>query len=468
MSVDPDALMAFEADLDLFSIEVDGVPLWERIRFQTLREIRQANGRGQAHTEVSNGIKGYLQGVALWAQNVIYRNPYLADKHDFLFFGHKRRKLEDDGYWWDPYSDPIHEQNELDYIHLENPHNLSHLSPAKTSNLRYNDLIEYTGFLLRKFGVRRPSLPDDVVSHFREAEATIDDRFDADIDLIAKARKSLHVRNTTLPLYTLLLDRIDPSVVVIVVSYGRETLIETCNQAGVPVVELQHGVIYDHHYGYAYPEEETKTTFPDYLLTFGEFWNENVRFPIPDDHVIPTGYPYLESRINTYDNIERTEQLLFISQGSIGQELSRFAVAVDKDPRIEHKIVYKLHPGEYNRWRDEYPHLAESDVTVVDEPEPPLYLLFASSSAQVGVYSTALYEGLCFDLETFVYDVDSADLLRPLVEDGTASLVGSVDDLTRSIGKINEAHFDRERFFKSNAVGNVIRELERIKAQMAR
>lgn len=465
MAVGPVEFEAFEADLDLFSVEVDAVPMWERVRFKTFREIQQKTGRGQAHTQIEEGLADHLRGVALWARNAVHRNPYFAGKHEFLFFGHPRRKLEDDGFWWDLYCDPIHERNVLDYLHLERPYDVSHRSPPKTSNLRYSEFLEYTGTIQRKIGLRRPSLPDDVISHLRKAEAAISDRFDANVNLVAKVRKALHIRNTDLPLYTRLLDRIDPSVVVIVISYGNETVIEACKQADVPVVELQHGVIYDHHYGYSYPENETKSTFPDYLLTFGEFWNRNVRFPISDDHVIPVGYPYLESRLDAYEAVESTNQLLFISQGTIGHELSEFAVAAHEDLQIDHEIVYKLHPGEYDRWRDEYPRLAESDVTVIDGPEPPLYQLFAASSAQVGVGSTAVYEGLCFDLETFVFDVDGADVLRPLVEDGTATLIRGVDDLTDSLGAGAETHFDRERFFKSNAVDSIIREIRRLKVE---
>ncbi|MFA9518185.1 hypothetical protein ACERIT_13380 [Halopenitus sp. H-Gu1] len=462
MSLEPQDFEAFEKGNDLFSITVDGISIWERIRFKTFRDIAQQNGRGQAHTQNEMGLLTNLRGFGLLLKNAVYRNPYLADEHDFLFFGHSRRKLEEDGYWWDLYCDPIHDRNELDYVHMETPHLMSHRRPAKTENLRYLELIQYGGTLQRRLGLRRPSLPDDVVSRLHEAETEIQRRFGANIDLVSIAREKLHVRNTTLPLYERLLDRIDPSVVVVVVSYGKETLIEACKRKEIPVVELQHGVIYEHHYGYAYPENVTKNTFPDYLLTFGEFWNENVSFPIPEDRVIPVGYPYLEQRLDAYDDIERSKQLLFISQGTIGRELSRFALAVHEDVRIDHDVVYKLHPGEYDRWEEEYPWLATSDMRVIDESEPPLYRLFAKSTAQIGVGSTAVYEGICFDLETFVFETDGADVLRPLVDDGAASMVGSLDELARELGSNTAVRFDRERFFESEAVENIHRELVRI------
>lgn len=462
MISDRETFETIETELDLFSLTVDDIPIWERVRFNVFREITRQRGHGQAHTRIDSDLSDHLRGIGLWLRNAIYRNPYFAGEHDVLFFGHNRRKLEADGYWWDIYCDPVHEEGDLDYVHFESPRRLTHKTPAKTENLRYLELLDFTGTLQRKLGLRKPDIPEVVVDRLKEAEAAIKKELDADVDLVSKVRKKLHVRKTTLPLYELLLEWTDPELVVVVVAYGRETLIEACKRKGIPVVELQHGVIYDYHYGYSFPKGETKYAFPDYLLTFGDFWNENVRFPIPDDNVIPVGYPYLEDRLNAYDDVERSEQLLFISQGTIGAELSRFALEVHNDDRVNHEIVYKLHPGEYDRWEDEYPWLAKSDVRVVDESTPPLYRLFAESTAQVGVGSTALYEGLCFDLETFVFDTDGSYVLRPLVEDGTAATISTADEMVREMNRGRRRHFDRERFFKPDATENIPRELDTI------
>ena len=98
-----------EADLNLFSIKVNTVPVWERVRFSVFREISTQRGRGQAHTGTDSDLCGHLRGVGLWLRNAIYRNPYCAGEHDVLFFGHSRRQLGDDGYCWYISCDPIHE-----------------------------------------------------------------------------------------------------------------------------------------------------------------------------------------------------------------------------------------------------------------------------------------------------------------------------------------------------------------------
>jgi hypothetical protein len=276
------------------------------------------------------------------------------------------------------------------------------------------------------------------------------------------AHTELYDRRTTLPLYRRLIDRVDPELVVVIVSYGRETFIEACKQQGVPVAELQHGVIYDHHFGYSFSGTRTKETFPDYLLTFGEFWTDAAAYPIPEERVIPVGYPYLEQSVDKYDDVEPRDQLLFISQGTIGERLSKFAMEVEQYPEIDYNIVYKLHPGEYNRWKTEYPWLTNTDITVIDSSEPPLYELFAESSVQVGVGSTAVYEGLSFGLETYVFDCEGATVLQPLVDEGSAKLISTTDELANSLGH-REFKFDTEYYFESRATQTMCKVLSQLK-----
>jgi len=424
----------FELEFNLFEIRIDNVAIWERLRFGIYRDIQQENEQGQAHTSITLDSDDHLKGAKLWFKNIFYRNPFLTNKSGILFIGHPRRKQEPDGYWWDIYCDPIHEECTLESVHFEKPYLLDHRTPAKTESLRYLELIEYSGTIQRKLGLHNITLPADARNRLEEIERTIEQRFDTEVDLITRVIRELRNRRCRLWLYERLLDRVRPELAVVVISYGKETFIEACQSKGIPVVELQHGVIHSDHLGYSYPGNRTKETFPDYLLTWGEFWGEGIEFPIPDEKVIPVGYPYLEQRRGQYTNIESKDQILFISQGTIGEQLSKFAIKVDQHPEINYDVVYKLHPGEYDRWREEYPWLVDTDFEVIDGAEPPLYQLFAESSVQVGVGSTAIYEGLAFDLEAYVYDCSGSKVLQPLVAENSAEIVSSVEELASGLG----------------------------------
>lgn len=462
MSSTPSEFTSFELEHSLFEVRIDGVPIWERVRFHVFRQIKEQNGTGQAHTEVGDSWQDYIRGAGLFLKNLVINNPYFTSSKEIIYVGHHRRKKQEDGYWWDIYCDPIHDACDQDYIHLEKPHQLSHLRPARTANLRYLDLIVFGGTLQQMVGVNGPTIPEAEQSRLEDTRDAIRDQFDADVDLLSMAQEVLHVRQTTLPLYRRLLERVDPELAVVVVSYERETFIEACKEQGIPVIELQHGVIYENHFGYSYPGPRTKETFPDYLLTFGEFWNNAVEFPIPDDRVISAGYPYLEQSVDKYNETDIKDQLLFISQGTIGEQLSKFAVEVDQSPEIHHDIVYKLHPGEYDRWRTAYPWLVDTEIEVIDSSEPSLYQLFSKSWGQIGVYSTAIYEGLHFDLETYLYECSGEEILQPLLDNGTAKLVSSIEELSSFLAS-SEGTFDDEYYFAPNATENICEFLDRLR-----
>ncbi|WP_247730615.1 hypothetical protein [Halovivax limisalsi] len=435
MAFDHERFLELEVEHDLYGLEADGVRIWERMRRKVATEIRQQAGIGEAHTQVQAGSRAYLKALWLASKNIAVKNPFLGDRSDVVFVGHPRRKQLEDGLWWDLYTDPIHDALEAEYLHLEFAYQLDHSVPVPTPRIRYMDLPKYGGEVLRHLGVRRPSLSPVISRTLRETQAAIEQQFDASVDLEAIAVEELHKRAIRLGPYKRIIERIDPELLVLAVSYDNEIVIEAAHERDVPVAELQHGVITEHHYGYHFPAPRTKRAFPDYLLTFGAFWNDAADVPLPDERILPVGYPYLELRKERYDDVASKKQLLFISQGTIGEQLSKFALAVAEHPDRDFEIVYKLHPGEYDRWQTDYPWLVDAPFDVVDSSAPPLYELFAQSSAQIGVGSTAIYEGLAFDLETFIYECPGADALDALVTDGVAERVSSAETLVDRIGR---------------------------------
>ena len=454
MRITSNRFESFESRHSLFELHVDNIPIWERVRHQVFRKIKQQNGTGQAHTRIKQTPRKYIKRAWLDLKNILYKNPFLSSKHRYLFIGHPRRKKRQDGNWWDIYCDPIHNESDFDYIHLEPHHLLEHRQPSQTENIRYLDTIDFGKSIQLLLNINNVTIPRPIRQNLNEAKKTIDEQFNAKIDLIDIVQRNLHIRHARLWMYHQLLDRIDPEIVVLVVSYGKETLIEACKNKKIPVVELQHGLIHDAHFGYSYRGDRTKKMFPDYLLTWGDFWTNSVKFPIPGDRIMSMGYPYLEQTAQQYEDVQSKDQLLFISQGTIGERLSKFALKVEQYPEINYDVMYKLHPGEYDRWREEYPWLVDADFEVIDSSEPSLYQLFAESSAQIGVGSTAVYEGLLFDLETYVYGCPGSEILQPLVAENSAEIVSSVQELAGKLGTGSE-RFDRDRYFAPNATERI-------------
>jgi hypothetical protein len=151
------------------------------------------------------------------------------------------------------------------------------------------------------------------------------------------------------------------------------------------------------------------------------------------ESIIEFGYPYLDRQTDQVSTDSNPRQILFISQGTIGKELSKVAVELNNELNSNWRIIYKLHPGEYDRWKTEYGELQQSDVTVIDGDQPSLYQLFAESSAQVGVASTALFEGTTFSLKTYVYDLPGSEVLDLLIKQQNKRKASSATELATMI-----------------------------------
>jgi hypothetical protein len=455
--------LRFEEKYSAFELRIEGIPIWERVRKQVYSKITSNSGDSTERKDGLDRIKA-AKGISLWIKNFVHKNPYFSGKHDYLFWGHQRRKLQDDGQWWDIYFDPIYEEIDLDHVHLEVAHWTDHLTPAKTRNLRYIDMPVYTGTIARELFASRYSIDPESVSTLRSLEGALKRKFDTPIELLTMVREKLVQRKVRKPLYRLLLNRIQPKIVVLTVSYHRETFIEVCKDMNIPVVELQHGIIRPHHLGYSYPNNRSKHTFPDYLLVFGDYWKNTVEFPIPPENIYSVGYPYLDMMNEQYSSCKSTDQVIFISQPHIADQLTQFAVKFEEIS--DFSSVYKLHPHEYENWEKRFPHLKRSPIQVVTH-EPRLYRLLSESTVQVGVNSTVLYEGLKFNLETFIFD-DVDNHTSNLGKTEYANYVTDIEDLQKSINSPESKKLSTEVFFRTDPIKNVRTALSRIMKQHER
>jgi hypothetical protein len=448
MKLDIDKFLKIEKETNAFEIKVNNINVWERIRFKVQRIILEKNGVGQAHTATRRNIKNYLKGPFSFLKNTLEKNPFFVDSHDILFLGHPRRKQNSQGLWEDIYCDPIHNFCNFDYVHMEKAQLLDHKRPPLTANLKYLDMVNFFSNLPIPSKVFKLRINKKASLNIKKLEAAIDNNYDTKINITSLIREALKERFLTYWIYKVILKRVKPKLAVLVVGYTEDTFIEVCKSLSIPVIELQHGIIGKSHLGYNFPDDVKSHTFPDYLLTFGDYWNEQVNLPLPEERVIPVGYPYMDLQKKKYSDIKEEKSILFISQGTIGKELSKLAKSISELNDLSYKIIYKLHPGEYDRWKEIYPWLLDSNIQIVDSDTPQLYELFARSKMQVGVTSTALYEGLSFDLDTYIYVHDSWSIDSPLLTAGLAKQVVGPKDLANKI--LNRP------YFKDNNIENEI------------
>jgi hypothetical protein len=174
------------------------------------------------------------------------------------------------------------------------------------------------------------------------------------------------------------------------------------------------------------------------MLTFGEFWHPLISLNVPK---IPVGFPYLDlmtglMAADRHAAGDRDRTIVFISSGETSREVAASVCSRLAEILPSHHIIIKLRRDEWD-WAQTYPAdlQTRANVTFVSGSTPSLYDLFGSASYQIGVNSTALYEGLHFGLRTFVVRARGAEELAPLIANGVATLVGSAEEVRAHIAR---------------------------------
>ncbi|HUP51949.1 MAG TPA: hypothetical protein VM198_05700 [Longimicrobiales bacterium] len=449
-----ESFLAMEDELDLLRGSLGRI--WEGARFSIHQRLLDALGavrEGQVQYPTLQPSR--IRRAWAHARSALSRPSLASGRADFLIVGHPRRRRTPDGTWTDPYVDPLLASLDAPVRVVEPPHLGQHRSPAHVPGVRYLDDVILLGAAAGMLGARRPTPPER-----RAMEAVTEavrGRFGVDVAVGDRMDEFRLHRAGSLRFYDRLLAGVQPKVLVLVVAYGQEPLVEVARARGITVVELQHGVIHPYHLGYTFPSAP-KSTFPDHLLTFGRFWAEATRYPIPRDRVRAVGYPAFDLARSTFDR-RPNATVLFVSQLAVGEHLSRMAVEFAR--RAGEPVVYKLHPGEVHGWADRYPWLRGSAVQVADDPGLSVYDLFRTARAQVGVFSTALYEGLGLGVPTVVAQLPGWEACEPLLSLGYARAAADASELEAAMCSLSGSK-DADVFFEPGGLTRMTAALQEI------
>ena len=210
--------------------------------------------------------------------------------------------------------------------------------------------------------------------------------------------------------------KLSPQIVFIRGStYGGyySILLSLAKENGIITGEFQHGNIYEDHVAYNYGDaifksESYKKYLPDYVLTFGDYWNNKIKMP---SKKITIGYPHYSESLKKYQKIKpESNTILIISQGTITEKFVEIAkyLAVNLP---NYKIVFKLHPGEVpfeERYKELHNYV---NVDVVKSGD--IYEYIARAEKIVAWNSTAIFEALNFNKELYILDNELSNTVIP-------------------------------------------------------
>lgn len=441
-----------EDKYDLNYCEIQGCYPWQLIRMFLYYDIARRLNTFGSPQQKSLSVFDKIKSFTPFLKNSILNNPFSGnDKKDVLIFDHPRKTIFNNEFM-DIYSYFLVDQlKNKSFEVMEAPYLNKHYTQKK-EYIKYTDRIQLGSYIYKKFNnVNFTEKELDLIS---KVKSELESAFNLNINLewILK----IHILNFKYDYktYLKLFKKRKPKMIFVVVAYENQAVVKAAKDLGIEVIELQHGTISDYHLGYSYPLKSRNhgeiAYFPDRILTFGDYWINPKTCPISDENIIPIGFPYFEAQSKDFKNIKSNpKQILFISQGVIGKYLSKIAVKLARE-LIDYEIIYKLHPGEYETWRQNYPELVcgLDNFKVIDNSKTPLYQLFAESAIQIGAFSTAIYEGLMFNCKTFVFNLPGVEYLDDLVDNGYVCKVNDLNELISNLNSFSPKEYDNNFFFK--------------------
>ena len=442
--------------------------------------------KSEKHHQSNTDIKGKVSGagklkIGLELLRNSYFRHYKAPKETrAMIFSHPRRVFRD-GVYECTYTSLLAEAFPGSLM-LERPDPYQHLSPIPEKHIIYVDRsivesnISYKWNTLFCKKKKRQAIAE-ILNQIGPVIEEINETFHVSLSkqhYADSVYRHVILYRSKRRYYEKLVRKYKPKVIMEVVSYLPECLIlsELGKKYKIPTVELQHGIIDETHPAYHFGPDIKLPQLPDYIFVFSDYWKELVPSPFTDKQIKVTGYPYFERDVRKYkERMEKEREsgqeeirICFISQWTIGAALSKLALELEdklRETGKSYKIFYKLHPGEFKDWKEKYPRLAESSIEVVGQGDMSLYEMFAGCQIQIGVASTAIFEGLGFGLKTLIYRISDAEMFQQVCDKGYASYINGVEDILKEM-QLDHSKKQEQSFWKMNSLETMKEELETI------
>lgn len=458
--------MEFEYENNMFEKQIDNVYYWKYVRFIIVYDLYKYFGLSSESLNCKYQKK-YKYSISERIQINIKKNPKFWEKRDILIIPHERKYERENGDSRCIYTNAIDQDLKISHYVLDSKCIEGYYKKQKSKNIIYEDMdgqFPYTPE--KKIKYTKPIFEKEVlipIEQYFQIKISIEDKN----KWISSINTYLNMRAKYENYYKHVLDIICPKVIIITVGYSfnRMILCEVAKKKGIPVIELQHGEITKTHIAYNYFQAYKNLAIPDYLFCYGELERkEEVKFPINKENIIPVGFPELERMSKKRKKEDYKIKIMFVSQ--VNQIIAQYAKSLDEILDSEkYEIIYKLHPKEYDDWRERYGDIFEnSSVKVVGSFKETIYEWLKKVDWVIGIYSTVLLEATMFDVNIVVLKEELYESIPDLYEKGYAILVDSPIELATVIKEKKYKLRNKEEniFFKKNSINNMLQEIEKI------
>lgn len=203
--------------------------------------------------------------------------------------------------------------------------------------------------------------------------------------------------------------------------------------AGIPLIELQHGLVHDSHPGYALGEGYDDSHLPDHIVTFGKHWSSILDDASPHwrGRQSVGGHPWLRRKHRGSARRQRRVVALFSQiDPPVRSQLRQTALALRTALPQDLRVVIKPHPREVDSESYWGPLRAEGVELV--ERTADSYALLRDCLLSIAVFSTVAVEALAFGCRSVVMRSPLwTEDIRLLVDQGKILAADGADDVVR-------------------------------------
>jgi CDP-glycerol glycerophosphotransferase (TagB/SpsB family) len=183
---------------------------------------------------------------------------------------------------------------------------------------------------------------------------------------------------------------------------------------------------------------------PDYFLTYGEYWNKQIKIP---GKTYVVGNPHFHESIKRYKDIkEEKNTILIVSQWTLTKEFVEIAKSLASEFK-DKKIIFKMHPEEMKNYYLIKPLEAFRNIEI--QKDGDIYELLAKYENIVACYSTTVFEALAFNKRIYILDNSYSKNYIPKEIGIKFKNFSELNDLIKNKVK-NENEPDIEYYFNSN------------------
>jgi hypothetical protein len=461
--------LEIEEQNHFFDLKIENIKFWMYIRFDVYTSLMENYGLFNRNISVDGKFDDRMDFMEL-IKRMTVKNQFFLAKKEVLFFSFIR-KIKENGKFKCGFTDLLAEN-------IGNSHYIFDMSndgffyfPRSISGVKNFDIGSYKALCSQK---------DKIVFDGRMLEEKIYSILDENFENALTTKQKIKINSGLVNIlnergyfrsyYRFILRRIKPKVIVLVCYYDYRMMVlcETAKELGIPVIELQHGVIGKEHISYNFFSKRKLKSFPDYIFTFSREDRETVRFPLSTSRIYAVGYPEMEHKIRKYEKLRlkarKKKKILFISQSI--REIFEYAAELSKRIDLgQYEIIVKLHPREFGNWRKEFGNiLKDATVTIIDNLDRDIYFYLAQADYVVGIFSTVMLEATMFDTNIIIIKKASYTYMKKLYENDMAVLIDSVEELQRIVVDNISTSNSEKTYFEKNSISNMktaIREIMR-------